>query len=58
MKKLIDRINYLYHKSEGDGLSEEEKIEQTKLRRKYVDNVKANFRNEIGKVKKIDKDLT
>lgn len=54
MQDLIARINELYHKREKEGLTEEELEEQAKLRRKYIDNVKNNFRKEIGKVKKVD----
>ena len=54
MKELIERINQLYHKSQAEGLTEEEKDEQARLRREYIDNVKANFRTEMAGVKKID----
>lgn len=54
MKELIDRINQLYHKSQAEGLTEEEKREQARLRREYVDKVKANFRTEMAGVKKTD----
>ena len=37
----IDRINELYHKSQKEGLTEEEKKEQAELRRNYVNAVKA-----------------
>lgn len=46
--ELISRINYLYKKSKEEGLSDEEKKEQELLRRKYIDNVKGNFRNEMA----------
>lgn len=46
--ELIIRINYLYKKSKEEGLSDEEKKEQELLRRKYIDNVKGNFRNEMA----------
>ncbi len=52
MQDLIRRINELYHKSQADGLTPEEKAEQEILRRRYIDNVKENFRAEIRKVKK------
>ena len=43
-EKEIARINELYHKSkEGGGLTAEEKNEQAKLRRAYIDSVKANL---------------
>lgn len=43
MDERIKRINELYHKSQDVGLTEEEKAEQQKLRREYVDSVKANL---------------
>jgi len=45
--ELIARINFLYKKSQEEGLSEEEKKEQELLRRKYIDNVKNNFRAQM-----------
>ena len=36
----IDRINALAHKQKSVGLTEEEKVEQAKLRREYLDAVK------------------
>jgi len=50
--KLISRINYLYKKSQGEGLTDEEKKEQKDLRQEYVDNVKRNFRGQLETVKK------
>lgn len=43
MQEMINRINFLYHKSKNEGLSEAEKEEQQLLRRKYVDNIKGNL---------------
>lgn len=45
--EVIKRINELYKKSKEEGLNEEEKEEQQKLRRIYIDNVKANFRVQL-----------
>ena len=44
---VIKRINELYKKSKEEGLNEKEKEEQQKLRRRYIDNVKANFRVQL-----------
>ncbi len=44
----IDRINFLAKKSREVGLTEEEKVEQAKLRREYIDSIKANIRASLG----------
>lgn len=45
----LDRINELYRKSKTpEGLTEEEKEEQAKLRRAYIDSVKASFISQMG----------
>lgn len=42
-KEQIDRINELARKSKADGLNEEEKQEQAKLRRVYIDSFKESL---------------
>ncbi|SHI88751.1 protein of unknown function [Clostridium cavendishii DSM 21758] len=49
--ELIERINFLYKKSKEEGLTSEEKLEQEKLRRQYIDNVKGNFRVQLQGIK-------
>lgn len=49
-KSRIDRINELYHKSQAEGLTEEEKKEQKTLRAEYVAIVRANFRNQLNNI--------
>jgi len=51
MDDIIKRINELYKKSKEEGLNDDEKIEQEKLRRIYIDNVKANFKVQLNGVK-------
>ncbi len=51
IEELIARINFLYKKSKEEGLSEEEKVEQEKLRRQYIDNVKSNFKVQLQGIK-------
>lgn len=41
--KMIDRINTLHHKAQSVGLTEEEKIEQAKLRKEYIATIKMNL---------------
>ena len=43
MNEVIARINELAAKAKADGLSPEETTERNKLRRIYIDNVKANL---------------
>ena len=43
----IDRINELARKAKTEGLTEEEKAEQAKLRREYVASVVGNLRAQL-----------
>ena len=47
---MIARINELAHKSKKEGLTEEEAMEQTELRGKYIANFRANFRKQLDKI--------
>lgn len=53
--ELIERINFLYKKSQNEGLTGEEKEEQQKLRRRYIDNIKRNFRAQLEGIEKKSK---
>ena len=44
MEERIKRINELYHKSQKEGLNQEEVEEQARLRKEYV----ASIRNNLG----------
>ena len=46
----IARINELYHKSQKEGLTEEEKKEQKQLRQDYIDSVKKNLRSQLNQI--------
>lgn len=50
LEESIKRINELYHKSQAEGLTEEEKQEQAKLRAEYVANVRANLKSQLDNV--------
>lgn len=50
MNERINRINELYHKSQKEGLTEEEKQEQARLRREYVENVRANLKVQLDNI--------
>lgn len=47
MDETIKRINELYHKSQAEGLTAEEKEEQKRLRRKYIDSIKKNLQGQL-----------
>lgn len=50
MDERIARINELYHKSQAEGLTEEEKTEQAKLRAEYIASVRGNLRAQLDSV--------
>jgi uncharacterized protein YnzC (UPF0291/DUF896 family) len=50
MEEKIARINALYHKSKSVGLTEEEKEEQARLRKEYVENVRNNLRGQLNSI--------
>lgn len=47
-KDLVERINFLYHKSVNEGLTEEEYFEQQELKKKYIDGIKYNIVAQLG----------
>lgn len=49
-QEMLDRINALYRKSQSEGLTEEEKQEQAKLRRKYIEAVRTNMRASLNNI--------
>lgn len=57
-EQMIARINELARKSKVEELTEEEKAEQAVLRRKYIDNVKANVRAQMMNIEILEKDGT
>lgn len=56
MNERIKRINELYHKSQKEGLTLEEKEEQNRLRREYIDSVKNSLRGQLDNVDIKEKD--
>ena len=50
----IERINFLAKKQREEGLTDEEKAEQAKLRREYIDKIKKNLRSELNNVYTVD----
>lgn len=47
MDEVIARINVLAHKAKAEGLTPEEIQERDKLRRIYIDSVKANLTGQL-----------
>ena len=56
LEEKIKRINELYHKSQAEGLTPEEKEEQAKLRAEYIANVRANLRGQLDNISIKEKD--
>lgn len=56
MDEMIKRINELYHKSQSEGLSEDEKEEQNRLRRAYAASVRNNLRGQLNNISIVEKD--
>ena len=49
-EKIITRINELANKAKGEGLNDDEKAEQAKLRQEYIDAVRANLRGQLNNI--------
>lgn len=54
----IKRINELYKKSKGEGLTSEEKIEQAQLREEYIKAIRSNLRGTLENVSILNSDGT
>lgn len=50
IEEVIEKINMLYKKSQEEGLSDKEKELQQNLRKRYIDNVKRNFKVQLDGV--------
>lgn len=50
IEEKIKRINELYHKSQEEGLTEEEQAEQAALRAEYIANIRANLRGQLDSI--------
>lgn len=50
----IARINELYHKSKGEGLTDAEKAEQAKLRKAYIEAIRGNVRAQLNNIDIVD----
>lgn len=56
-KEKIERLNFLANKAKKGGLSEEEKVEQKKLREEYLVNFRNHFRKRLEGIEFIDNDV-
>ena len=54
MEEKIARINALAHKAKAEGLTDEEREEQARLRRDYIDSVKANLKSQLDSLYVLD----
>lgn len=52
--EMIARINYLAHKKKSEGLTELELTEQARLRRIYIDNIKAQLKASLDNIEVVD----
>jgi uncharacterized protein YnzC (UPF0291/DUF896 family) len=50
-KEQIERINILYQKQKAEGLTEEEKNEQSTLRKLYIESMKESLRSQLKNIK-------
>lgn len=50
-EQTIARINELYKKSKAEGLTNEEAMEQARLRKEYIDAMHNNLRGILNNVK-------
>ena len=58
MSEVITRINFLAKKAKTEGLTDEETAERDKLRRIYIDSVKANLVGQLENTYIVDPDGT
>lgn len=52
----IDRINELAHKSKSEGLTVEEKIEQSELRKEFLAAIRADLKATLDTIEVVDDD--
>ena len=58
MDEKIKRINELYHKSQAEGLNEEELAEQKRLRQDYIASVSRNLESQLKGITVVNPDGT
>ncbi|MDR0614758.1 MAG: DUF896 domain-containing protein [Lactobacillales bacterium] len=55
-EKMIARINQLARKQKSEDLTAEERAEQQRLRRSYLDAIKENLRHHIEGIKVVNEE--
>lgn len=55
-KTRLARINELYKKSQNEGLTAEEKLEQADLRNEYIQAVRNNLRGTLNNISVLNPD--
>ena len=58
MDEKIKRLNELYHKSQAEGLNEEELAEQKRLRQDYIASVRGNLTSPLKGITVVNPDGT
>ena len=53
-KELLDEINDLARKQRSTGLTDEEKIRQNQLRKKYLAGFRENMKNILDRIEIVD----
>ena len=53
-KELLDEINALARKQRSTGLTDEEKIRQNQLRKKYLAGFRENMKNILDRIETVD----
>lgn len=54
--QMITRINQLARKQKAEGLTEEEKKEQSRLRQAYLEAIRGAVKQQLDQVQFVDKD--
>lgn len=54
ISERVKRINQLSRKAKDVGLTEEEKVEQAKLRQEYLNNFRKNFKKQLDNIEFTD----
>lgn len=55
-EERIRRINALYHKSQNEGLTDEERAEQKALREEYLAAIRADLRGTLNNISILEPD--